>query len=136
MNDHAATSDALLEADRRNLIHPLHHPKDHATAQIFVEGRGAMLRTADGKEYIDGLSCLWKVNVGHGRKELADAAAVQMAQLAYESAYTGFSHEPAIRLAERIVGLAYDNMATVYFTTGGDRRRVDRRLSAGNRGRR
>jgi putrescine---pyruvate transaminase len=119
MNDHAAVSTTLVEADRRHLIHPLHHPKDHAGAQIFVEGRGAMLRTADGKEYIDGLSCLWNVNVGHGRKELADVAAEQMAKLAYASAYTGFSNEPAIRLAERIVGLSYDNMAAAYFTTGG-----------------
>jgi adenosylmethionine-8-amino-7-oxononanoate aminotransferase len=119
MNDHAATGDALLDADRRHLIHPLHHPNEHAQARIFVEGRGAMLRTADGREYIDGLSALWNVNIGHGRKELADAAAAQMAKLAYASAYTGFSNEPAIRLAERIVGLAYDNMAAAYFTTGG-----------------
>jgi putrescine aminotransferase len=101
------------------LIHPLHHPKEHAGAQIFVEGRGAMLRTADGNEYIDGLSCLWNVNVGHGRQELADAASTQMAKLAYASAYAGFSNEPAIRLAERIVGLAYSNMEAAYFTTGG-----------------
>ena len=119
MNDHGATGDVLLDADRRHLIHPLHHPKEHAQAQIFVEGHGAMLRTANGTEYIDGLSALWNVNVGHGRKELADAAAVQMAKLAYASAYAGFSNEPAIRLAERIVGLAYDNMAAAYFTTGG-----------------
>ena len=119
MNDHGATGDVLLDADRRHLIHPLHHPKEHAQAQIFVEGHGAMLRTANGTEYIDGLSALWNVNVGHGRKELADAAALQMAKLAYASAYAGFSNEPAIRLAERIVGLAYDNMAAAYFTTGG-----------------
>ena len=60
-----------------------------------------MLRTADGKEYIDGLSCLWNVNTGHGRKELAQDAAAQMAKLAYASAYAGFSNEPAIRLAEK-----------------------------------
>ncbi len=59
MNDHAATADVLLDADRRHLIHPLHHPKEHAQAHIFVEGRGAMLHTADGGEYIDtGLSAL------------------------------------------------------------------------------
>ncbi len=119
MNDHAATSTSLLDADRRHLIHPLHHPQDHAQARVFVEGHGAMLRTADGSEYIDGLSCLWNVNVGHGRKELADAASAQMAKLAYASAYSGFSNEPAIRLAERIVGLAYSNMAAAYFTTSG-----------------
>src|SRR5215471_5950406 len=110
---------ALIDVDRRHLIHPLHHPKEHAQARIFVEGHGAILRTADGKEYIDGLSALWNVNAGHGRKELADAAAAQMAKLAYASAYTGFSNEPAIRLAERIVSLCYDNMAAAYFTTGG-----------------
>ena len=119
MNDHVATGEELLDVDRRRLIHPLHHPKDHAQARIFVEGHGAMLRTADGTEYIDGLSALWNVNAGHGRKELADAAAEQMAKLAYASAYAGFSNEPAIRLAERIVGLCYSNMEAVYFTTGG-----------------
>jgi adenosylmethionine-8-amino-7-oxononanoate aminotransferase len=119
VNELAADTNVLLQTDRRHLIHPLHHPKDHAQARIFVEGRGAMLRTADGAEYIDGLSALWNVNAGHGRKELADAAAEQMAKLAYASAYAGFSNEPAIRLAERIVALAYDNMAAAYFTTGG-----------------
>ncbi|MGE0223462.1 MAG: aspartate aminotransferase family protein [Acetobacteraceae bacterium] len=119
MDDHTPASDLLLDADKRHLIHPLHHPKDHAQPRIFVEGQGAMLRTADGKEYIDGLSALWNVNIGHGRKELAAAAADQMGRLAYASAYAGFSNEPAIRLAERIVGLAYDNMTAAYFTTGG-----------------
>ena len=59
------------EADRRHLIHPLHHPKDHANARLFVRGEGAMLYTANGREYIDGLAALWNVNAGHGRKELA-----------------------------------------------------------------
>ena len=117
MNDVSPIS--LRDADMRHLIHPLHHPKDHASAKIFASGSGAMLKTEDGTEYIDGLSCLWNVNIGHGRKELAQAAAAQMEKLAYASAYAGFSNEPAIRLAERIVGLAYSNMAAAYFTTGG-----------------
>ncbi len=119
MDDVSPISDMLMEQDRRHLIHPLHHPKDHANARIFTRGEGAMLHTADGREYIDGLSALWNVNIGHGRKELAAAAATQMEKLAYASAYAGFSNEPAIRLAERIVGLAYSNMAAAYFTTGG-----------------
>ncbi|MGH7155165.1 MAG: aspartate aminotransferase family protein, partial [Acetobacteraceae bacterium] len=119
MNDLAMPADALLAADQSHLIHPLHHPNDHAQARIFTEGRGAMLRTRDGREFIDGLSCLWNVNIGHGRTELADAAQKQMAQLAYASAYAGFSNEPAIRLAERIVSHAYPSSRAVYFTTGG-----------------
>ena len=119
MDDLSPVTDVLLDADRRHLIHPLHHPKDHANARIFTRGEGAVLHTSDGREYIDGLSALWNVNIGHGRKELAAAAAAQMEKLAYASAYAGFSNEPAIRLAERIIGLSYSNMAAAYFTTGG-----------------
>jgi putrescine---pyruvate transaminase len=109
----------LLEADRRYLVHPLHHPDDHRHPLVVVAGRGAMLQTADGREYIDGLAGLWNVNVGHGRAELADAASAQMRQIAFASAYIGATNEPAVRLAEKIVGHAYTNSAAVYFTTAG-----------------
>jgi putrescine aminotransferase len=110
---------ALAEADRRHLIHPLHHPRDHEHPILMVEGRGEMLIAADGKQYIDGLSSLWNVNAGHGRKELAEAAAEQMAKLAFASAYAGASNIPSIRLAEKLVKLAYSNTSGVYFTTAG-----------------
>jgi putrescine---pyruvate transaminase len=109
----------LVDIDRRFLMHPLHHPDDHRQPLVIVEGRGAMLHTADGNEYIDGLSGLWNVNVGHGRGELADAAAAQMRRIAFASAYIGQTNEPAVRLAEKIVGHAYANSAAVYFTTAG-----------------
>src|ERR1700712_3479080 len=119
MNDLVQASDLLVASDQRHMIHPLHFAKDHANPKVYVSGSGSMLRTADGREYIDSLSSLWNVNIGHGRKELAATAAAQMEKLAYASAYAGFTNEPAIRLAEKIVSLAYDNMAAVYFTTGG-----------------
>ncbi len=109
----------LLEADRRYLVHPLHHPDDHRQPLVVVEGKGAMLRDADGREYIDGLSGLWNVNVGHGRAELAEAASAQMRRIAFASAYIGATNEPAVRLAEKIVSHAYSNSAAVYFTTAG-----------------
>src|ERR1700756_2034212 len=109
----------LLESDRRFLVHPLHHPDDHRQPLVVVEGHGAILRGADGREYIDGLSGLWNVNVGHGRGELADAAAAQMRRIAFASAYIGATNEPAVRLAEKIVGHAYPSSAAVYFTTAG-----------------
>ena len=110
---------ALAETDRRHLIHPLHHPRDHEHPILVVEGRGAMLIDADGKQYIDGLSSLWNVNAGHGRKELAEAAAEQMAKLAFASAYAGASNIPSIHLAEKLVKLAYPSSSGVYFTTAG-----------------
>jgi putrescine aminotransferase len=113
------TARALVETDHQYLIHPLHFAKDHETPMVLVEGRGEMLIDADGKKYIDGLSSLWNVNAGHGRKELADAAASQMAKLAFASAYAGATNIPSIRLAEKLVKLAYSNSSAVYFTTAG-----------------
>ena len=81
MNDLSLSGDALVAIDQRHMIHPLHHAQDHAKPKLFVSAQGSMLRTADGKEYIDGLSALWNVNIGHGRKELAAAAAKQMETL-------------------------------------------------------
>src|SRR5580700_10471315 len=97
----------LIETDRRYLVHPLHHPDDHRQPLVIVEGKGAMLRDADGREYIDGLSGLWNVNVGHGRTELADAASAQMRELAYYSAYSGSTNIPAIELASKLMTIAY-----------------------------
>ncbi len=109
----------LLDSDRRFLVHPLHHPEEHKAPLLVEEGRGAMLHLADGRRVIDGLAGLWNVNVGHGRGELADAAAGQMRKIAYASAYVGMTNEPAIRLAEKIVGHAYPNSSGVYYTTAG-----------------
>src|SRR5690348_5331103 len=109
----------LLESDRRYLVHPLHHPEEHKAPLLVTEGKGAMLHLADGREVIDGLAGLWNVNVGHGRGELADAAAGQMRKIAYASAYVGATNEPAIRLGEKIVKHAYANSSAIYYTTGG-----------------
>jgi putrescine---pyruvate transaminase len=112
-------NDRLLAADSAHLIHPLHHPSAAAVTRIWVEGNGAVIRDAAGKEYIDGLAGLWNVNVGHGRRELADAAQKQMSTLAYHSAYAGGSNYPAIALAEKLSELLYPSINTFYFTSGG-----------------
>src|SRR5438128_4980067 len=101
----ALTAAELIRADQDHLIHPLHHPIDNAEPVIYVRGRGAMVQDIGGHEMIDGLSGLWNVNVGHGRVELADAAAAQMKELAYFSAYVGSSNIPSITLASKLVEL-------------------------------
>ena len=108
-----------LDADRKHLLHPLHHPVAYKNSRIWVEGRGAIIKDADGREYLDGLAGLWNVNVGHGRRELADAAAAQMSTLAYASSYAGSTNLRAIELAERMSGLAYPQVNAFYFTSGG-----------------
>src|SRR2546422_5490222 len=113
------TTAEFVSADQEHLIHPLHHPVDNARTVIYVRGRGVMLQDIDGHEYIDGLSGLWNVNVGHGRAELAEAAAAQMKELAYFTAYVGSSNIPAITLADRLMEITYDNMQAVFLASGG-----------------
>jgi len=108
----------LIKDDQDHLIHPLHHPSDHLEPMVYVRGRGAVLTDVQGREYIDGLAGLWNVNVGHGRTELADAAANQIRELAYFSAYSGSSNIPAIELASKLMTIAYKNMQGVFFTSG------------------
>ncbi len=109
----------LIQIDQRHLVHPLFHPSDHTDPMIWVEGHGAMIRGADGREFIDGLSGLWNVNVGHGRAELGEAAARQMTKLAYASAYTGTTNIPAIKLAEKLAERCYPSINHFFFTSGG-----------------
>ena len=108
-----------LDTDRAHLMHPLHHPSSYGTARVWVSGKGAIIKDSGGREYVDGLSGLWNVNVGHGRSELGEVAKQQMSTLAFHSAYAGGTNEPAIKLAERLSGLAYPTINTFFFTSGG-----------------
>jgi putrescine---pyruvate transaminase len=111
--------DERVKIDQAHLLHPLHHPTAHTKPQIWVEGRGAMIKDATGREYIDGLAGLWNVNVGHGRGELALAAQEQMCTLAYHSAYAGATNPQAIALAKKLSALVYPSINTFFFTSGG-----------------
>jgi putrescine---pyruvate transaminase len=110
---------ALLDRDLAHLIHPLHNRSQQIGAHVWVKGEGAVLTDADGKEYIDGLSGLWNVAAGHGRKELAAAASKQMETLAFCTGYAGSSNSPAIELAERLAALTYPSINRFFFTSGG-----------------
>jgi adenosylmethionine-8-amino-7-oxononanoate aminotransferase len=110
---------SLVERDVAHMLHPQYLSGDQRKAIIFAKGEGAILTDVRGREYIDGLSSLWNVAVGHGRKELAEAAAAQMSTLAFANGYTGYSNVPAIELAEKIVSISYPNMGSVFFANSG-----------------
>ena len=110
---------ALVEQDRAHWVHPLYHLADHEQPVIVERGEGIYFYGHDGTRYIDGLSALWNVAVGHGRAELAEAAADQMRKVAFNNNYAGFSNVPAIELAARVVSLSYPNMQAAYFTNSG-----------------
>jgi adenosylmethionine-8-amino-7-oxononanoate aminotransferase len=85
---------------------------------IIDHGDGAYVYDTNGKRYLDGLSGLFTVNVGHGRRELAQAAAQQSEKLGYFPLWS-FGHEPGIRLAAKLASLAPGDLNRVFFTAGG-----------------
>ena len=85
---------------------------------IIERGEGAYVYDTNGKKYLDGLSGLFTVNIGHGRRELADAAAAQTEKLSYFPLWS-FGTPPAIELAARLADLAPGDLNRVFFTTGG-----------------
>jgi adenosylmethionine-8-amino-7-oxononanoate aminotransferase len=85
---------------------------------VITRGEGPHVWDSAGKQYLDGLSGLFTVNIGHGRAELAAAAEKQTRELSYFPLWS-FGTEPAIRLAGRLAELAPGDLNRVFFTTGG-----------------
>ena len=85
---------------------------------VIVRGEGARIWDDRGKQYLDGLAGLFVVQVGHGREELADAAARQARELAFFPLWS-YAHPRAIELADRLAGYAPGDLNRVFFTTGG-----------------
>lgn len=85
---------------------------------VIVRGEGAYIWDDQGRRYLDGLAGLFTVQVGHGRQELADAAAMQARELAYFPLWS-YAHPRAIELAERLAAEAPGDLNRVFFTTGG-----------------
>jgi adenosylmethionine-8-amino-7-oxononanoate aminotransferase len=84
----------------------------------IVRGEGCYIWDANGKRYLDGLSGLFTVQVGHGRRELAEAARQQSETLAFFPVW-GFANEPALVLAERLAEMAPGDLNRVFFTPSG-----------------
>jgi adenosylmethionine-8-amino-7-oxononanoate aminotransferase len=87
--------------------------------KVLVKGEGAILWDNMGKEYIDGHSILWVVNVGHGRKEIVDAMAEQGQKIAYASLFGGYSNEPAGVLARKLEKITPGDLSVAFLVSGG-----------------
>ena len=92
-------SDALLAKDEKYVWHGM-RPYSPNSTMIGAKAEGCWVEDIEGNRYLDGMSGLWCVNSGYGRKELADAAYEQLQKLAYFPMTQ--SHEPAIQLAEKL----------------------------------
>jgi len=91
---------------------------DHADVPVIVRGEGAYVYDAKGRRYLDALAGLFVNQLGHGRTDLADAAAAQAKELAFFPLWS-YAHPQAIELAEKVAGYAPGDLNRVFFTSGG-----------------
>jgi adenosylmethionine-8-amino-7-oxononanoate aminotransferase len=90
----------------------------HGEVPLIVRGSGQYVFDQRGKRYLDGLSGLFVSQIGHGRREVAEAGARQASELAYFPLWS-YAHPRAIELAERLAALAPGDLNRVFFTTSG-----------------
>jgi adenosylmethionine-8-amino-7-oxononanoate aminotransferase len=110
----------LQEMAKRHLW--LHFTRMSAYAQadipIIVRGEGCYVFDEHGNRYLDALSALFCVNIGHGRADIAQAGADQAKELGFFTNWS-YAHPPAIELAARVASLAPGDLNRVFFTSGG-----------------
>jgi adenosylmethionine-8-amino-7-oxononanoate aminotransferase len=90
----------------------------NSNVPVIVRGEGPYIYDDKGKRYLDGLAGLFVVQAGHGREELAEAAAKQAKDLAFFPLWS-YAHPKAVELAERLAHLAPGDLNRIFFTTGG-----------------
>jgi L-2,4-diaminobutyrate transaminase len=119
-----ALVDELGPTDRATVLHPFTPLRDFASGalgepRIVTGGSGVRVKDANGRELIDGFAGLYCVNIGYGRREVAEAIATQARQLAYYHIYAGHTNEPLVRLSERLVRAAPGRMSKVFYGLSG-----------------
>jgi L-2,4-diaminobutyrate transaminase len=110
-----------IETDNEHLIHPfsaLHGQKQKELA-CFASSQGIWLTSSSGERYIDAAGGLWCVNVGHGRQELAHAAAEQMARLPFLHSFANFTHLPQLELTDKLLSILPPGFDRVFYGNSG-----------------
>jgi adenosylmethionine-8-amino-7-oxononanoate aminotransferase len=119
--DEKHASHSYSERARRNLwlqMSRMGAYNEHKEIPIMVRGEGTYVFDANGVKYFDGLAGLFTNMLGHGRADIAAAAAEQMTEMAFFPLWT-YAHPKAIELAEKLASLAPGDLNRVFFTTGG-----------------
>lgn len=111
---------SLEEMDRRGVFHANTDLRAFAHGElgdpVIVTGAdGIRIRDQKGNEFLDAFASLWCVNVGYGRREIADALHEQTLKMAYYHSHLGHSSEPVIRLTDRVLGMCPAGMSKIFW---------------------
>jgi putrescine---pyruvate transaminase len=111
----------LQALDAAHYLHPFTDFKALASAgaRVMVRGDGIYIWDSEGKRLIDGMSGLWCVNVGYGRKELADAASAQMREMPFYNSFFQTTNVPAVQLAALLAEVSPAQFQRVFFANSG-----------------
>jgi 4-aminobutyrate--pyruvate transaminase len=111
----------LIAQDIAHVLHPVTNLHRHARVGPLVleRGEGVYLWDTNGKRYLDGFAGLWNINVGHGRKVLAEAARQQIERVAFVPTFFGLASPPTIELATKLAQMIPGNIKHFQFTSGG-----------------
>ena len=120
ITNHLPTAE-LQALDAAHHMHPFTANDELAAkgARIITRAEGVTLTDSEGKQYLDGMAGLWCVNIGYGRKELADVASRQMQELPYYNTFFQTSHVPVIALSAKLAELAPEHLNHVFYASSG-----------------
>lgn len=108
----------LTERDRQHLWHPYTQHKTAALPIAIKKGKGALLWDENDKEYIDAIASWWVNPYGHSNTVIADAIYKQLTTLEHVL-FGGFTHEPAILVAEKLIEILPKNQQKIFFSDNG-----------------
>jgi adenosylmethionine-8-amino-7-oxononanoate aminotransferase len=108
----------LSERDKKYIWHPLTQHKIHPNMLGIVKAKGAILTDEDGNDYIDGIASWYTAMFGHCNPAITTKVAAQMQRLD-QVVFSGFTHEPAVRLSEALMAILPQNQAKLFFSDNG-----------------
>ena len=108
----------LTERDQNNIWHPYTQHKTAALPIAIKRGEGALLWDENNNEYIDAIASWWVNPFGNSNKYIADAIYKQLTTLEHVL-FGGFTHEPAIILAEKLMEILPKNQQKIFFSDNG-----------------
>jgi putrescine aminotransferase len=120
ISNHMPTAE-LQALDAAHHMHPFSTNKALAEkgARVITRAEGVYLTDSEGNRILDGMAGLWCVNIGYGRREMAEVAARQMMELPFYNTFFMTTHVPAIALAEAVTRLAPEGMNSFFFAGSG-----------------